>query len=502
MKETLKARIGKWAPTVASAALLFLAFPPVHLKVFVFIAVVPWLYSLTKEDARYAGRSGFLFGFLVGLSQLYFIPKLAVDWTGSVALSIIPYILACIVYGLYHAVLGRVLWSAIQSKQLWLLPLIWTGWEVARSYIPGLAFPWSMLATPLYDSPNLVQLAYFGTVYAVSAWVMIANVLVTKIFLGTHFTRLRSWYAVFILLFAASIIRANMPQEGTVTTFTAGQPGVNMAFTSQDGQDSAFASIVPVLAEEAKAQGSKLLILPEGLVLGGDGIPPETSFEVPRDMPLIFGGKRGTNPAHQAAFAYDGTWSYADKTRLVPFGEYVPGRAIFPGIATVFKLPDGDIVPGKKVKAVTVNGLKVGALLCFEGQFHDVAQAQADDGAQVLAVMCIDDWYFGTSAPEQLMSASIFRAIETGLPVVRACGLGYSIGVDQRGEIIADAPLGKLAALKIDVKVPEKTTRFPLVRLFPWLAFICFAGWLLGGRWLSRMLLGKSVSESEPKSDF
>lgn len=501
MKAAWTERIAKWGGPTLSSFLLFLAFPPLHLWPMAWVALVPWLIQLYRGDARYSSRSGFCFGFLTGLWQLYFMLHMTAAWTGNIPLSLIPYLLSCAIYGLFHSLLGRLLWRALKADCWWLIPLLWAGWEVARSYLPGFAFPWGLLGTPFYSTPQIAQIAYFGTIYAVTAWAVACNVVFALIVAKQPAKRALKWAAAVLILGIAGAVRTAMPQEGVSTVLTAGQPGVNLAFSSQEEQDRQLSVVVPDLARQAKEQQSRLLILPEGLVIGGDGIPPETSFAVPEDMPVLFGGKRGREPSRQTAFAYDGAWSYADKTRLVPFGEYVPGRNLFPGVVKAFQLPSGDIVPGDKVETVNVAGLKVGALICFEGLFHDVAQAQADNGAQLLAAMCVDDWYFGTPAPEQLMSASVYRAIETGLPVVRAGGLGYTVAVDQRGRIVGQAPLREMAALKIDLKVPEKTTRFPLVRVFPWLALALFAAWLFAGRWLGPARSGESgavSAEEEP----
>ncbi len=476
MRAAWTERIAKWAPPIASALLLLLAFPPFNLWFCAFFALVPWLYGLSKEDMRYSARSGFLFGFVTALGQLYFMFAMTLNWTKNFPLSLIPYLISCAIVASFHAVLGRLIWRAMQADKYWLIPLIWAGIEVLRSYIPGLAFPWGLLGTPFYKHAVISNIAYFGTIYLVSAYAAMTNVAVL------YFTQRKarlgySWIGVHIGFLILGFARAAIPQQGADTTLTAGQPGVNMAFTPQDDLDREMAMTVPELAQQAKAQQSKLLILPEGLVIGGDGIPPETSFMVPQDIPVLFGGKRGNKVTHQTAFAYDGKWSFADKTRLVPFGEYVPGRNTFPGIAKAFKLPSGDISPGEKVTPLDVAGIRIGALICFEGLFHDVAQAQADEGSQLLAAMCVDDWYFGTPAPEQLMSASVFRAIETGLPLVRVGGLGYTQAVDQRGKIIAQAPLTKASALTFKLKIPEKTTRFPFVRVFPWIAVLTTVGW-------------------------
>jgi apolipoprotein N-acyltransferase len=178
---------------------------------------------------------------------------------------------------------------------------------------------------------------------------------------------------------------------------------------------------------------------------------------------------------HQSAFAYDGKWSYADKTRLVIFGEYVPFREYLPFLDS-FRLPGGDLTPGDRVKALSV----VGPILCFEALFPDVALQQQVNGARLLAVMSIDDWYMGTNAPEQLRAASIWRAVECGLPLVRSAGLGFTLACNSRGRVIAEAPLGEQVPLRVELRVPVEGDGFPGRGWVPWtgvLASIVTIAW-------------------------
>src|SRR6185436_20490735 len=102
----------------------------------------------------------------------------------------------------------------------------------------------------------------------------------------------------------------------------------------------------------------------------------------------------------------------------------------------------------------------VGPLICFEGLFPDLAYRQATNGARLLTVISIDDWYMGTAAPEQLRSAAVWRAVETDLPLARAASLGYSLAVDQRGRIMNQAPIKEGVPLHAEFAIPDKARPF------------------------------------------
>ena len=163
---------------------------------------------------------------------------------------------------------------------------------------------------------------------------------------------------------------------------------------------------------------------------------------------------------------------FIDKTRLVIFGEFVPGRSWLPFLKS-FNLPSGDLSAGATVQALDTSGIRVGPVICFEGLFPDIAMKQRMNGAQLLAVLSVDDWYMGTGAPEQLRSGSVFRAIETGLPLVRSASQGYSMVVDPRGHVITEAPLTKPQAITLDLPLPNPAQGEPPTRyLFSLIALL------------------------------
>ena len=468
-------------PVLASAALYQLAFPPFNFGLLVFVALVPWLVSLApKEGYRPRGfRSGYLLGFLIVMGQMAFVQSLTIRWTGSLALSLIPWLVCCFLGAFYFGILGAIFERALAREWWWVIPLCWAGMEVIRSFIPGLAFPFFLLATPLWPYPVMIQHAFIGTIYLVSGWVCLVNVLVTMLMLKTSGRTARPYTITALLLVIGSMMRFMQPLVGTPKVVVAGQPGVDIAYGDPDSQNKRLYGNVAFLYVKAKQYKADLLILPEGIGQGGAIMPPRTPFEIVPNQPVLFGARRhqinGNIPSkgladikvYQSAYAYDGTWKYTDKARLVVFGEYVPGRQFLPFLDS-FKLPSGDMSPGEKTNSLDVNGIRVGPMICFEGLFWDSAFKQVENGAQMLAIMSIDDWYMGTAAPDQLKTGAIWRAIESDIPVARAASTGYTMMVDQRGRVIREAPLGVPYALRATLFLPDQPQRMPLRQVFPW----------------------------------
>jgi apolipoprotein N-acyltransferase len=453
---------------MASALLLLLAFPPFNLGLLVFVALVPWLVSLRESSGREAWRSGYVFGFLFGMGQLFWMGQLVRHWVGSMALGLVIWLVACSIFALYFGWVGVLIRHAWHRSWPWAIPLLWAGIEVIRAYIPMFAFPWGLLATPLWPYTSLIQHAHFGTIFLVSAWVALINLTLGLILLGKGYAFIRTYIATVFAGGALSVLAFSSPTPATPVPITVAQPGVDMAFGDPAQQQLDLKANVTPIAERAATDGTRLLVLPEGIA-DARTMPPGVPFRIPPNLPVLFGGRRGTKPAYQSAFAFDGRrWQFVDKTRLVVFGEFVPGRDLFPFIAQALRLPTGDMDAGKEgVKAMDIGGLKVGPIICFEALFPDIAYRQQLNDVRLLAVIGIDDWFMDGSAPDQLRASSVWRAVETGLPLVRSTTLGYTLACDGHGRILAQAPLREPRALRVDLPVPNQSPIFHASPVFP-----------------------------------
>jgi apolipoprotein N-acyltransferase len=135
-------------------------------------------------------------------------------------------------------------------------------------------------------------------------------------------------------------------------------------------------------------------------------------------------------------FAINGTGSVAalyDKWHLVPFGEYQPSWAQI-GIQLV---PGGGFAPGPGPQTLRIPGVPpVGPLICYEAIFP--GQVIDETNRPDWMVNVTNDAWFGTSAgPRQHLAAARLRAVEEGLPLMRAANTGITAAFDARGHEIA-----------------------------------------------------------------
>jgi len=461
-------RFVKLWPGALSAVLLLCAFPPINFNLLALIAITPFLASLMKGGAKRSLAQGYVFGFIYMLAQMAWLHTLVTRWTSNPTLAVFTWLLTGFLGAWYFALFGWLANRSFRRGWPWLVPLVWAGIEVFRSYIPGLAFPWGLMADPLYPFPSIIQGAYFGSIFFVSAWCALCSMILAMWLGGGSWKQLRPYTIVFVILAAASFMRLSSPEPTKKMTITVGQLGVDTAFGDPATQKAEIAKAIDSLTLAAISQQSQLLILPEGTAEIGASFPPATPpFPMNPSIPVIFGAQRGENPRYQSAVSFDGKkWLCADKTRLVIFGEYVPLRNTLPFLAN-FHLASGDLTPGDHLGMLDVRDMKVGPLICFEGMFPDLAYKQAQGGARLLAFISDDDWYMGTSAPEQLKSAAVWRAVETGLPLVRSASLGYSMAVDSHGRILEEARLRDRFPLHAEVPIPDHADPFPYFPVFP-----------------------------------
>jgi apolipoprotein N-acyltransferase len=132
-----------------------------------------------------------------------------------------------------------------------------------------------------------------------------------------------------------------------------------------------------------------------------------------------------------------------DKIRLLPFGEYVPLPRWLP-LTWFLTGIVGEFTPGDKYPLMPLGNLdapRAGVFICIESAFPGVARTFAKQGADVLVNISNDGYLGRTPVMRQHLANVVFRAVETGRPVLRVTNTGISALVTARGEVM-DATAG------------------------------------------------------------
>jgi apolipoprotein N-acyltransferase len=147
-----------------------------------------------------------------------------------------------------------------------------------------------------------------------------------------------------------------------------------------------------------------------------------------------------------------------DKAHLVPFGEYVPLRSVLP----INKLTPGsiDLSPGPGPATIALPGLPAfSPLICYEAIFPGAVVDPQRRPAWLLNVTN-DAWYGRSSGPYQHFAIARTRAVEEGLPLVRAGNNGISGVIDPEGRVLARTALDAVGYADVVLPLPADATPY------------------------------------------
>jgi apolipoprotein N-acyltransferase len=140
--------------------------------------------------------------------------------------------------------------------------------------------------------------------------------------------------------------------------------------------------------------------------------------------------------------------SVYDKLHLVPFGEFLPFQEWMEklGLVQLTKVTGG-FIPGTRRGTMEVPGApRMLPLICYEAVFPGDIESR-DERAGWMINLTNDGWFGISTGPYQHLQQARLRAIEEGLPLVRAANTGVSAVIDPVGRIVARLGLGKEGVL-------------------------------------------------------
>ena len=419
-----------------------LALPPVHAIPELLIAVPGLLALLDRASgARQAARRGWWFGFgnhLIGLywiteailfeaARFWWLVPLAVPATAAGLAVFIA--LACAVARMAPAGWPRAL----------ALAGAWVLMDLARQFVLT-GFPWNPWGS-VWEIPGALGDVFIQP----AAWVGVHGLTLATLMLAAVPAlgwRWRIGGAVLLAAWAAAgLVRLDQPMPPA--------PGLSVVLLQGNvaqGQkfDQAFA---------VRIFRHYLDLAAQGRAAAGSGpaveVWPETAFPGLLDLdararaaieqaddgvPSLIGSVRfdeQRRPRNSLfALLSDGAIAGVyDKWHLVPFGEYIPAWLPLP----LMVLPGEAFAMGPGPRTLHVPGLPpFGALICYEAIFSGEIVDPAERPAWLVNVTN-DAWFGDSSGPRQHLAAARMRAVEEGLPLMRAANTGISAGFDGRG---------------------------------------------------------------------
>ena len=171
-----------------------------------------------------------------------------------------------------------------------------------------------------------------------------------------------------------------------------------------------------------------------------------------------------------------------DKYRLVPFGEFLPLDDLMSalGIKTLVHVGDG-FTSGPPPQPLHPPGLPVfQPLICYEGLYPGFTRSGAKAfraRPDFIVNVSNDAWFGATSGPLQHLNLSSYRAIEEGIPILRATPTGVSALIDARGAVLPGAlRLGETGVIDGTVPPARFDTLYARVGEAPFFLLLLISG--------------------------
>jgi len=426
----------------ASATLLFFSFPqPWCFRGAAWVALVPWLFLLRHS----APRRAFLYSWLVG--AVFF--TIGVRWLRFVTVP--GWLLLSAYLSLYFALFGYF-YKVMARWRFLFAPFIWIALELARARLLT-GFPWFSLGYSQATLLPLIQVADFGSVYAVSFIILLVNVALAEVAaaisarskVAVRRAALASAAAALLVLAAiaygawrlrtipieqgprVAVVQGNIPQSvkeshGTAYEVLAGH--LALSDTVQEG------SVDMILWPET------MVLVPLNLSEGYRAILADLAQE--KKAHLLVGAHSAIEGKYYNSayfFSDDGILlGRYDKLHLVPFGEYIPLGRFLSFISRIVPYEEG-LTPGAAPVVFRLGNLNFSVLICYEDTIPDLVRGVAPPYPGFLVNLTNDGWFRGSAELEQHLEISSFRAIETRMGLVRAANTGISALISPTGEV-------------------------------------------------------------------
>lgn len=483
---------GPMASSLASALLLVCAFPPVEWSWLAFVALVPLFAQVADPNRqRFRGLRIYAGGVAFWLISLFWVNK--ADSTAALG-----WVLMSLVLGLYWSLavgLARVAVHRCGWPLMLAAPASWVAMEYVRAYaLTG--FPWYNLAHTQYAFIPLIQICDLGGAYLLSFLLALINafwvdlgrippgralwiraaVVSGAVIASIAYGPIRLQHAPFPAGPRLALLQSDIPQR--YDSDMANNPEAHLAKYARlvlkaAGQHPDLIvwteTSYPYALVEIDPAVSDAQISAMNAQVPADTPPSQwRSFaaEIREDMrrmvesvgaPMLIGattyhffpdGFRKHNSA-VLVDAKSGPTAAYHKLHLVPFGEYVPLLETFPWLTALTpyrgtRIPS--LAPGPDPGWIDWNGLRIGAVICFEDTVPHVvreivrASHRVGHSLDILVNLSNDGWFRDTIEHKMHLVGSVFRAVEHRIPIARAVNTGISAIIDGDGRIRAQLP--------------------------------------------------------------
>jgi apolipoprotein N-acyltransferase len=492
--QNLRGWRGKLACFVAGA-ITALGFAPFYGWPIIFLTF-PFLFLMLDKarHPRSAALYALAFGYGYTMAGTYWIANaLMVDMAKFGWLIPISVLGLSLVLALWFALFGALYrWTRTSSLSINLLrfAVLFTLVEYARSY--GMfGFPWNLMGMMALGFEPFAQFAsIIGTFGLGFILVLLALLPVIWLQPNPRTTLIASTFALVVVGGIVGWGYQRLPQTVALSDvpvrLVQGNIPQSLKWTEEGRREAAHIYSTLTQSQEGTALRPAIVVWPETAL--PFTLREENQWDaglakiLPENGMLITGAVRAEAEVdayrlyNSIAFLdAEGTWHTPyDKHQLVPFGEFVPLRSVLP----LDKITPGNVDFSRGVGAVTQHLKNVppfSALVCYEIIFPWMA-VNAEERPHWIVNATNDAWYGISTGPYQHFDMARMRALEQGLPVVRAANTGISGVIDPYGRVVKSLGLNQRGIIDAALPEPVESTfysRFGEKTILIWLVL----GW-------------------------
>lgn len=356
-------------------------------------------------------------------------------------------------------------------------------------------FPWNLLGYASGYSLSLMQLASITGVYGLSMLLyLVGTVPYTKNLFSISFITI---LVIVITMYGnkrLNSIEVSNDKKLSVTLYVV-QPNLEHHYNKYDKQIEALEKTKKIVTDHIATKSSKIsnelninmIILPESAI----------PFVLNKYQSILFDDLMSTYTTNSFLLSgidrYDSaTASYYnsiilinnhgeildsyDKIILTPFGEYIPGYDILKPILKPIVGNHFGFSPGIKTRNIILHfdgvhkitdHVIIMPMICFESIFTPLSFTRDDDKVDLIVNVTNDSWLGRTIGPYQHLAMSRMRAIEYGLPFVRAAKTGISAVFNSYGQLIRKIDLNMEGVIIVEMpQMKVQTPYMEFVKLF------------------------------------
>jgi apolipoprotein N-acyltransferase len=465
-----------FALAVLSGIFLFLSFPRYSVGFLAWFALAPLLLALKNKSILASLGIGFITGLTYYIGIIYWISHVIVTyghlpcWLGLVIMLLLASYLSIYV-ALFSA--GVAYFRKNNISDMLSAPLLWTTLEYIKSHLLT-GFPWENLAYSQYLYKAVIQIVDITGIYGLTFVIVFINVILNDCLSSekTQKVIVKEFIAgcvVFTVLYGYGVFRIEEVRQRIITSD-------NLEVLLVQGNIDQSVKWSPKYQVET-INIYENLTRAENINPGGLIVWPETACpfffqdidekhlritDIAKDAKsyLLFGSPSYKRDGKNQLIYYNSAFILSprgnilgryNKVHLVPYGEYVPLRSIFPFIDKL-TAGIGDFQSGEGFYPLSIGSHSLGTLICYEAILPEASRIYKKNGAELLINITNDAWFGETSAPYQHLSMTLFRAIENRLYLIRAANTGISAIIDPIGRVVDRTRLFEKDNLKGTVK--------------------------------------------------